>query len=92
MFGRTITEVLLPSLDSKLGLLTIVELSLLYLTFFKTILAALFRTISLHLLFFFFHFSMTISPSKIRIFPGFFLAVISTDKPVNRSKLPYASM
>ena len=93
MFGRTITEVLLPSLDSKLGLLTIVELSLLYLTFFKTILAALFRTISLPLLFCLqnLHFSMTISPSKIRIFPVF-LAVISTDKPVNRSKLPYASM
>ena len=32
---------------------------------------------------------MTISPPNIRIFPGF-LAVISTDKPVNRSKHDYA--
>ena len=32
---------------------------------------------------------MTISPPKIRIFP-FFLSVISTDKPVNRSKHAYA--
>ena len=31
---------------------------------------------------------MTISPPKIRIFP--FLSVISTDKPVNRSKHAYA--
>ena len=70
----------------------LIELSLVYLTFFKTVLAALLRTISLN--FFFFclqniHFSMTISPPKIRIFP-FFLSVMSTDKPVNGSKHAYA--
>ena len=58
----------------------------------KTVLAALLKTIRLN--FFFFclqniHFSMTISPPKIRIFP-FFLSVMSTDKPVNRSKHAYA--
>ena len=67
--------------------------SLLYLTFFKTILAVLFRTISLPLFFFSskpnLHFSMSISKPNIRIFPGF-LAVISTDEPVSRSKHAYA--
>ena len=66
--------------------------SLLYLTFFKTILAALFRTISLPLLF------LSLKPSFLddryfttqhSDFSGF-LAVISTDKPVNRSKHAYA--
>ena len=32
---------------------------------------------------------MAISPPNIRIFQGF-LAIISTDKPVNRSKHAYA--
>ena len=69
----------------------LVELSLLYLAFFKTILAALFRTISLPLPFCLqnLHFSMTISPPKIRIFPVF-QQYISTDKAVNRSKHAYA--
>ena len=48
--------------------------SLVYLTFFKTILAALFRTISLPLFFLQnVDLSMTIiSPPNIRIFPVFF--------------------
>ena len=69
----------------------LVELSIFYLTFLK-----LFQPIysGLSVFPFFFclqnlHFSMTISPPKIRIFP-FFLSVISTDKLVNRSKHAYA--
>ena len=69
----------------------LVELSLLYLAFFKTILAALFRTISLPLLF------LSSKPSFLddhftsenSDFSSF-LAVISTDKAVNRSKHAYA--
>ena len=70
----------------------LVELSLLYLTFFKTVLAALLRTISLN--FFFLsskhsflddHFTTENSDFSI-----FFLSGMSTDKPVNRSKHAYA--
>ena len=69
----------------------LVELSLLYLTFLKTILADLFRTISLPLLFLsskpsFLHDYFTTENSDFSIF----LSVISTDKPVNRSKHAYA--
>ena len=64
-----------------------------YVTFLKTVLAALFRTISLNFFFFFclqnIHFSVTISPPKNSDF-SIFLSVIFTDKPVNRSKYAYA--
>ena len=64
---------------------------LLYLTFLKTILAALFRTISLPLLFLsskpsFLDDHFTTENSDFSIF----LSVISTDKPANRSKHAYA--
>ena len=62
-----------------------------YLTFFKTVLAALFRTVSLN--FFFFclqniHFSVTISTPKNSDF-SIVLSVIFIDK-ANRSKYAYA--
>ena len=67
----------------------LVELSLLYLTFFKTVLAALLRTISLNFFFlsskhsFLDHFTTENQDFSI------FLSVMSTDKPGNRSKHAY---
>ena len=69
----------------------LIELSLVYLTFFKTVLAALLRTISLK--FFFLsskhsflddHFTTENQDFSI------FLSVMSTDKTVNGSKYAYA--
>ena len=69
----------------------LVELSLLHLNFFKTILADLFKAISLPLLFLsskpsFFDDHFTTENSNFSIF----LSAVSTDKPVNRSKHAYA--
>ena len=80
---------------SGLGSLTMWQLprwvSYLYLTFFKTILAALFRTFGLPLLF------LLLKPSFLhdhftaqRLDISSFLAVCTTDKPVNRSTHAYA--
>ena len=71
----------------------LVESPVLYLAFFKTILAALFGTLGLPLrkvsclqnL----YYSMIILPPNIRIFPVF-LAVTTTDKPANRGIHAYA--
>ena len=61
----------------------LVESLILYLAFFKTILATLFRAFGLPL-----HFSMIILPPNIRIFP--ILAISTTDKTVTRSIQAYA--
>ena len=69
-------------------------MSLFYITVFETILAALFRTISLPLLFLsskssFLDDHFTTQDSDFAVF---FKQLFSTDKQVNRSKLAYASM
>ena len=78
---------------SGLGLLTmwVVESPILYLAFFKTILAALFRTFGLPLRFLpskpsFLHDHFTTQHSDF----SSFLAVSTTDKPANRSIHAYA--
>ena len=73
------------------GLGFLVESPILYLAFFKTILAALFRTFGLPLRFLpskpsFLHDHFTTQHSDF----SSFLAVSTTDKPVNRSIHAYA--